>query len=112
MQEGIWSSLVYGARLENEYFKKVVSSNLTVPEVASTKFRRSRRNNPLHLPVHQLRAELGRGGLASGPRQPSTGIPSFGWDEGRSAQGATLNHGCRSREGGMRKVVDSGVDFT
>ena len=31
IQKGIWSSLVYGARLENEYFTKVVSSNLTVP---------------------------------------------------------------------------------
>ena len=29
--KGIWSSLVYVARFENEYFKKVVSSNLTVP---------------------------------------------------------------------------------
>ena len=29
--KGTWSSLVYGARLENEYFNKVVSSNLTVP---------------------------------------------------------------------------------
>ena len=29
--KGIWSSLVYGVRLENEYFYKVVSSNLTVP---------------------------------------------------------------------------------
>ena len=29
--KGIWSSLVYGARFENEYFKKVVSSNLTMP---------------------------------------------------------------------------------
>ena len=31
--KGIWSSLVYGARLENEYFTKVVSSNLTVPVI-------------------------------------------------------------------------------
>ena len=31
LPKGTWSSLVYGARLENEYFKKVVSSNLTVP---------------------------------------------------------------------------------
>ena len=30
--KGTWSSLVYGTRLENENFKKVVSSNLTVPE--------------------------------------------------------------------------------
>lgn len=29
--KGIWSSLVYGVRLENEYSKRVVSSNLTVP---------------------------------------------------------------------------------
>ena len=29
--KGIWSSLVYVARFENEYFKKVVSSNLTMP---------------------------------------------------------------------------------
>ena len=29
--KGIWSSLVYGARLENEYFKKVVGSNPAVP---------------------------------------------------------------------------------
>ena len=29
--KGTWSSLVYGTRLENENFKKVVSSNLTVP---------------------------------------------------------------------------------
>ena len=28
--EGTWSSLVYGARFENEYLNKVVSSNLTV----------------------------------------------------------------------------------
>ena len=31
--KGIWSSLVYGTRLENENFKKVVSSNLTVPDI-------------------------------------------------------------------------------
>jgi|GEM_PF-3752307 hypothetical protein len=30
--EGTWSSLVYGARFENEYLNKVVSSNLTVSE--------------------------------------------------------------------------------
>ena len=36
--KGIWSSLVYGTRLENENFKiKVVSSNLTVPEKNSKK---------------------------------------------------------------------------
>lgn len=33
--KGIWSSLVYGARFENEYFKKVVSSNLTMPYLNS-----------------------------------------------------------------------------
>lgn len=31
--QGTWSSLVYGARFENEYLNKVVSSNLTVSEV-------------------------------------------------------------------------------
>ena len=30
--EGTWSSLVYGARFENEYLNKVVSSNLTVSD--------------------------------------------------------------------------------
>ena len=30
--KGTWSSLVYGARFENEYLNKVVSSNLTVSE--------------------------------------------------------------------------------
>ena len=36
-KKGTWSSLVYGARLENEYFKKVVSSNLTVPGLTKKK---------------------------------------------------------------------------
>ena len=31
INKGTWSSLVYGARLENEYFTKVVGSNPTVP---------------------------------------------------------------------------------
>jgi hypothetical protein len=30
-KKGTWSSLVYGARLENEYSKRVVGSNPTVP---------------------------------------------------------------------------------
>ena len=30
--KGTWSSLVYGARFENEYLIKVVSSNLTVSD--------------------------------------------------------------------------------
>ena len=30
--KGTWSSLVYGARFENEYLNKVVSSNLTVSD--------------------------------------------------------------------------------
>lgn len=30
-RKGTWSSLVYGARLENEYSKRVVGSNPTVP---------------------------------------------------------------------------------
>lgn len=36
--KGTWSSLVYGVRLENEYFNKVVSSNLTVPVVINVFF--------------------------------------------------------------------------
>ena len=31
IKKGTWSSLVYGARLENEYSKRVVGSNPTVP---------------------------------------------------------------------------------
>ena len=30
--KGIWQSLVYGVYLENKYSKRVVSSNLTVPD--------------------------------------------------------------------------------
>ena len=32
INKGTWSSLVYGARLENEYFTKVVGSNPAVPD--------------------------------------------------------------------------------
>ena len=43
LPKGTWSSLVYGARLENEYFKKVVSSNLTVPEFGAKRKEKKRK---------------------------------------------------------------------